>query len=163
MGRPREGFSRAGSGQGVEDARDGFSVKDVTLSGFTRFSCASMTLRPDLLASLALLAPVCEVAFSRGSLTMGQPMAFGDGRFLLTASPTEVSFEELRTDGDFRIRGFLTLDLGRMKIGRAEAELLVPEAFEENMETLRNFLPLEKEGDGRWFLRRSRPEGGSAS
>ncbi|WP_299302070.1 hypothetical protein [uncultured Fretibacterium sp.] len=148
---------------GVEDVRGGFSVRDVTLSGFTRFSCASMTLRPDLLASLALLAPVCEVAFSRGSLTMGQPMAFGDGRFLLTASPTEVSFEELRTDGDFRIRGFLTLDLGRMKIGRAEAELLVPEAFEENMETLRNFLPLEKEGDGRWFLRRSRPEGGSAS
>ena len=65
---------------GVEDVRGGFSVRDVTLSGFTRFSCASMTLRPDLLASLALLAPVCEVAFSRGSLTMGQPMAFATSR-----------------------------------------------------------------------------------
>ena len=146
---------------GVEDARGGFTVRDVSLSGFTRFSCASMTLRPDLVASLALLAPVCEVAFSRGSLTMGQPMAFGDGGFLLTASRAEVSFEELRTDGDFRIRGFLTLDLGRIKIGRAEAELAVPPAFEENLETLRNFLPLVKEGDGRWFLRRARAEGGA--
>ena len=47
-----------------------------------------------------------------------------------------------------------------MRIGRAEAELVVPAAFEENMETLRNFLPLVKEGDGRWFLRRSSSEGG---
>ena len=148
---------------GVEDVRGGFSVRDVTLSGFTRFACDSLTLRPGLLASLAALAPVCEVSFTKGSLTMGQPMTFGDGGFVVTASPREVLFEGLRTDGDFRIHGFLTIEPDRMKIGRAEAELLVPESFEENMETLRNFLPLEKEGDGRWFLRRSRPEGGSAS
>lgn len=148
---------------GVEDAQGGFSVRDVTLSGFTRFACDSLTLRPGLLASLAALAPVCEVSFTKGSLTMGQPMTFGDGGFVVTASPHEVLFEGLRTDGDFRIRGFMTIDPGRMKIGRAEAELLVPEAFEENMETLRNFLPLEKEGGGRWFLRRSRLEGGAGS
>ena len=148
---------------GVEDVRGGFSVKDVTLSGFTRVACDSLTLRPGLLASLAALAPVCEVSFTKGSLTMGQPMIFGDGGFVVTASPHEVLFEGLRTDGDFRIRGFMTIDPDRMKIGRAEAELLVPEAFEDNMETLRNFLPLEKEGDGRWFLRRTRSEGGSAS
>ena len=143
--------------------RQGISVRDVTLSGFTRFACDSLTLRPGLLASLAALAPVCEVSFTKGSLTMGQPMTFGDGGFVVTASPREVLFEGLRTDGDFRIHGFLTIEPDRMKIGRAEAELLVPEAFEDNMETLRNFLPLEKEGDGRWFLRRTRSEGGSAS
>ena len=87
-------------------------------------------------------------------------MAFGDGGFVVTASPSEVLFERLRSDGDFRVRGFLTIDPGRMRIGRAEAELAVPAAFEENMETLRNFLPLVKEGDGRWFLRRASSEGG---
>ena len=145
---------------GVEGVQGGFTIRDVSLSGFTRFSCASMTLRPELLGSLAVLAPVCEVAFTGGSLTMGQPMAFGDGGFVVTASPSEVLFERLRSDGDFGVRGFLTIDPGRMRIGRAEAELAVPAAFEENMETLRNFLPLVKEEDGRWFLRRAPSEGG---
>lgn len=146
---------------GVEADRGGFVVRDIALSGFTRFSCASLTLRPQLLASLAVLAPVCEVAFTGGSMTMGQPMTFGDGGVVVTASPGEVLFEGLRTDGDFKVRGFLTIDPGRMKIGRAEAELLVPQAFEENMETLRNFLPLVREGDGRWFLRRAHAEEGT--
>lgn len=147
--------------RGVEAAQGGFTVRDISLSGFTRFSCESLTLRPELLASLAVLAPVCEVAFTDGRLTMGQPMAFGDGGFVVTASPREVLFEKLRTNGDFRVRGFMTIDPERMKIGRAEAELIVPDSFEENMQTLENFLPLVKEGDGRWFLRRSRAEGGS--
>ena len=146
--------------RGVEASQGGFTVRDVSLSGFTRFSCESLTLRPELLVSLAVLAPVCEVAFTDGRLTMGQPMAFGDGGFVVTASPREVLFEKLRTNGDFRVLGFMTIDPERMKIGRAEAELIVPESFEENMRTLGNFLPLVKEGDGRWFLRRSRTEGG---
>ena len=146
--------------RGVEASQGGFTVRDVSLSGFTRFSCESLTLRPELLASLAVLAPVCEVAFTDGRLTIGQPMAFGDGGFVVTASPREVLFEKLRTNGDFRVLGFMTIDPERMKIGRAEAELIVPESFEENMRTLGNFLPLVKEGDGRWFLRRSRTEGG---
>ena len=125
--------------RGVEASQGGFTVRDVSLSGFTRFSCESLTLRPELLASLAVLAPVCEVAFTDGRLTMGQPMAFGDGGFVVTASPREVLFEKLRTNGDFRVLGFMTIDPERMKIGRAEAELIVPESFEENMRTLGNF------------------------
>ena len=144
----------------VEGIQGGFTLRGVSLSGFTRFSFETLTLRPRLLPSLAALAPVCEVAFTGGSLTMGQPMPFGDGGFIVTASPSEVLIERLRTNGDFRVMGFLTFDPGRMKIGRAEAELVVPATFEENMETLRNFLPLVKEGDGRWFLRRASSEGG---
>ena len=155
----RQGMKLAYSN--VEPAEGGFIVRDVALSGFTRFTCESLTFRPAFWASMAVLAPVCEVAFTGGTVTMGAPMAFGDGGVVVTASPKEVLLEGLRTDGDFRVQGYLTVDPGRMKIGRAEAELAVPPAFEENLETLVNFLPLVKEPDGRWFLRRAPGEGGT--
>ena len=85
---------------------------------------------------------------------MGQKMDLGDGGFLLTASPSEVLLEGLHSDGDFSLDGFLTIDPVRMKIGRAETAVRVPASFEENMNTLKSFLPLVREGNGNWFLRR---------
>ena len=87
-------------------------------------------------------------------------MNFGNGGFLLTASTHEVLLERLWTDGDFALRGFLSVDLDKMRLGRSEASLKIPASFEENMKTLQNFLPLVREGNGNWFLRRS-DEGGN--
>ena len=144
----------------VEPAEGGFSVNGLSLGGFMTLSCGAVTLRPQLMASLLNLAPVCEVTFRGGVMTMGQPLDFGDGGFLLTASPNEILLERLRANGDFSIQGFLTVDPARMKIGRAEAALRIPSSFEGNMETLRGFLPLVREGNGNWFLRRGRSGGG---
>ena len=80
-------------------------------------------------------------------------MNFGDAGFLLTAGLGGILLEQLRTNGDFALNGYLSLDLARMRIARAEARLNVPEEFEKNLETMKNFLPLVKEG-GRWYLRR---------
>ncbi|MBR1673033.1 MAG: hypothetical protein IJ702_08900, partial [Fretibacterium sp.] len=137
----------------VEGEEGGFTVNGLSVGGFVNFSFASLTLRPQLLASLMSLAPVCEMEFRGGSMMMGQKMNLGDGGFLLTAAPSEVLLEGLHADGDFVLEGFLTIDPARMKIGRAEAEMKVPASFEGNMDTLKNFLPLVKEGN-RWFLRR---------
>ena len=141
---------------GVEGEDGGFSVNGLALGGFMNFACDSVTLRPQLAASLLSLAPVCEVAFRGGSLTVGQAMNFGNGGFLLTASPNEILLERLRTNGDFAVQGYLTVDPARMRIGRAEAALRFPSSFEGNMETLKGFLPLVREGNGNWFLRRGR-------
>ncbi|MCR5346498.1 MAG: hypothetical protein K6E38_01875 [Fretibacterium sp.] len=138
----------------VEGVEGGFTMNSLSVGGFVNFSFASVTLRPQLLTSLMSLAPVCEVAFRGGSMTMGQKMNLGDGGFLLTVSPGEVLLEGLHADGDFAMDGFLTIDPARMKIGRAETAVRVPPSFEENMNTLKNFLPLVREGNGNWFLRR---------
>ncbi|MCR4819474.1 MAG: hypothetical protein K5841_11010 [Fretibacterium sp.] len=138
----------------VEGVEGGFTINGLSVRGFVNLSFASVTLRPQLLASLMSLTPVCEVAFRGGSMTMGQKLILGDGGFLLTASPNEVLLEGLHSDGDFALDGFLAIDPARMKIRRAETAVRVPPSFEENMNTLRSFLPLVKEGNGNWFLRR---------
>lgn len=144
----------------VEAAEGGFTVNGLSVSGFTTFSFRSLTLRPQLMASLLSLAPVCEADFTGGEMTMGQAMNFGDGGFLLTAGRDGVLLERLRADGDFAVSGFVAVDPARMKISRAEAAISVPQSFEGNMETLQGFLPLVREGGG-WVLRRTPSEGGA--
>ena len=79
-------------------------------------------------------------------------MGFGDGGFLLTAG-NEIVLEDLHTNGDFSLDGYITIDTSNMKIGRAEAKLKVPEEFSQNMNMIRNFLPVVQEG-GTWYIRR---------
>ena len=137
----------------VSGEDDGFTVHNLTLSGMVNLSFSSVTLRPQILSSVLSLAPVCDIEFKGGSIQLGQVMRFGDGGFLLTAG-REILLENLRTNGDFSVNGYLTLNTATMKIGRADARLDVPEAFANNMGMLRNFLPLVQEG-GRWYLRRN--------
>ena len=115
---------------GVETADGGFTVKDLSLGGILALSCQSVTIRPQFLMSVMNLAPACEVEFNGGSATMGQQMNFGSGGFLLTASPHEVLLERLWTDGDFALRGFLSVDLDKMRLGRSEAALKIPASFD---------------------------------
>ena len=151
----RLGFS------GVSAADGGFTVNDLSVGGLLSLSFRSITIRPQFLMSVMNLALVCEVEFKGWTATIGQPISLGDGGFLLTASSHEVMLERLKTDGDFSILGFLSFDLDKMRIGRADAALKVPASFEENMGTLQGFLPLVREGNGNWFLRRTGTEGGN--
>lgn len=136
----------------VSGEEGGFTVHNLTLSGMADVSLSSVTVKPEIIASILSLSPVCDITFKGGNMRLGQTMNFGDGGFLLTAGH-EILLENLRTNGDFRLNGYVTVDPSAMKIGRAEARLDVPEAFEQGMGMMRNFLPLVQEGD-QWYLRR---------
>ena len=71
----------------------------------------------------------------------------------MTAGRNEILLEDLKTNGDFAINGFLTINPATMRIGRTEARLNFPEDFERNIQAVRNFLPIVQEG-GHWYLRR---------
>ena len=71
----------------------------------------------------------------------------------MTAGRGEVLLENLRTNGDFSLNGYLTVNTATMKLGRTEARLNVPDSFAQNMNMLKGFLPLVQDGD-RWYLRR---------
>lgn len=137
----------------VSGESDGFTVHNMTLNGMANIAFTSFTVRPRILSSILSFAPVCDISFNGGSLQLGQVMNFGNGGFLLTAGRNDVLIENLRTNGDFSLNGYITFNLGNMRINRADARLDVPESFASNMDMLRNFLPLEQEG-GRWYLRR---------
>ena len=81
-------------------------------------------------------------------------MNFGDGGVLITAGRSEVLLENLRTNGDFAINGYMTVNPSTMRITRADARLNVPDSFSQNLGMMRNFLPLVQEGDN-WYLRRN--------
>ena len=126
---------------------------NVRLTGMTEITFTSLTLKPEVMTSILTLSPVCNVEFKGCNIRFGQSLNVGDGSLMLTAGRDEILLENLRTNGEFSINGWLTLDRASNKIGRAEALLTVPESFEGNMDMLKNFLPLVKEG-GRWYLRR---------
>ena len=132
---------------------DGFTVNNVRISGMTDISLSSLTIRPRFWASILRLGIVCDVEFKGCNIRLGQNMNVGDGGFLLTVKAPQILLEELRTNGEFSLNGYITLDSSTMKISHAEARLTVPESFSQNMSVLRNFLPLVQEG-GRWYLRR---------
>ncbi|MBQ3377888.1 MAG: hypothetical protein IJG62_06415 [Synergistaceae bacterium] len=137
-----------------QNGEQGFIIDGLEIAGFTNFSFDSLTIRPQILASLMNFAPVCDIRFRGGSMTMGQKINFGDGSLLLTASPNNILIENLRTNGDFAVNGFLAVNPAQSRISRAEASLQVPAEFESNMQTLKNFLPLVQDKNGNWFLRR---------
>ena len=131
----------------------GFTVNNLTLNGAVSIALNSITIKPQLLASVLSLAPVCEINFTGAGVRFGQVLNFGDGGFLLTAGREIILLENLKTNGDFALNGFLSFNLSTMKLGRSEARLDVPESFNQNMPMLQSFLPITQEGD-RWHLRR---------
>ena len=138
----------------VSGETDGFTVHNLTINGMANFTFSSVTLRPRIAASLLSLAAVCDVSFRGGNVQLGQVMNFGDGGVLITAGRGEVFLENLRTNGDFALNGYMTVDPSAMRITRANARLNVPDSFSQNLDMMRNFLPLVQEGDN-WYLRRN--------
>ena len=138
----------------ISGESDGFTVHNLALSGMANLRFSSVTLRPRIAASILSLAPVCDVSFRGGSVQLGQVMSFGDGGVLLTVGRREILLEQLRTNGDFSVNGYITINTQNMRVGRTDARIDVPENFSGNMGLLRNFLPLVQEG-GRWYLRRN--------
>ena len=136
----------------VSPVDGGFTVHNLTLSGMADISLSSVTIQPLLTASVLSLAPVCAISFTGASMRLGQTMRFGDGGFLLTAG-REILLEDLHTNGDFALDGYITLDTAAMRIARADAKIKLPASLSANMNLLKNFLPLVEEG-GNWYLRR---------
>ena len=149
-------LERTGMRMGYSDVsgeEDGFTIHNLTLNGVANISFSSVTIRPGIIPSILSMAGVCDISFRNCSVRLGQSMNFGDGRFLLTAGRNEILLENLRTNGEFSLNGYMSINMSTMKIGKADARIDVPESFADNMDLLQNLLPLVREG-GRWYLRR---------
>ena len=137
----------------VSGENGGFTVSNLALSGMVNISAGSVTIKPDIASSLLSIAPVCDITFKGAGARLGSAMNFGSGGFLLTAG-REITLENLHTDGEISLDGYIAVSPSNMRITRANARFDVPEEMSRNMSLLRNFLPLVQEGD-KWYLRRN--------
>ncbi|MDR1874188.1 MAG: hypothetical protein LBQ90_04135 [Synergistaceae bacterium] len=155
----------------VEGVRGGFVVRDLDargLMGMVNLSCRTLTILPDLVASLLNMAPTCNVAFTGNALgeipvtplKKISAITIGDGRFTVSVARDEILFEGLQSNGELSMAGALAIAPSATQL-ISWANVLVSvklEAFENDLPSLQGALrlPLQQEAPGRWALRRSR-------
>ena len=143
----------------ISGEEDGFTINNLTLNGISEISFSSITIRPRIIPSILSMALVCDINFRNFNVRLGMNANFGDGRVLLTAGRKEILLENLRTNGDFSLNGYMSIDTSVMRPGKADIRLDVPESFSSNMSIVQdiarrmNFPPLGQEGD-KWYIRR---------
>ena len=149
----------------VKSVPGGFAAENLAVSrlgGMADISCGTLTVVPDIVASLLNLAPTCRVAFTGAALEeiavtpvkKFPGIAFGDGRVVVTAGRRAIFLDSLRSGGELAMNGILLFDLSAMRIIRADVALNVrSDPFEnEVLPSLKNFLPLRQEAPGNWRL-----------
>jgi hypothetical protein len=149
----------------VKSVPGGFAAENLGISrlgGVADVSCRTLTVVPDLAASLLNFAPTCRVAFTGAALEEVSVtpvkklpgIGFGDGRVAVTAGRGEIFLDALRSNGELSMNGILLFDLSKMRIIRADVALNVrSEPFENDVfPFLKNLLPLRQEAPGNWRL-----------
>ena len=152
----------------VKGTSGGFVIEDLKamrVNGLADITFRTLSVRPSLLATLANMAPTCRISFTGNAigeiavtpLKKIPGIAVGNGRFSVSAGRKEILLDDLRSDGDLAMNGALLLDLAAERpIRWADVALNVKsEAFEKELPALQNFLPLQQEAPGRWYLRRA--------
>jgi hypothetical protein len=151
----------------------GFVVEDLNvrrLMGMTDISFRTLTIVPDIAASLMNMAPTCRISFTgseMGEITVLRKkipgIVFGNGRVAISFNRQGILLEELRSDGDLSMNGsFLISPSADPIIGWASVTLNVKsEPFEQELPSLQTALglPLQQDAPGRWFLRRTLTQG----
>ncbi|MDR1376860.1 MAG: hypothetical protein LBJ22_05065 [Synergistaceae bacterium] len=158
----------------IEGVPGGFVVEDLDvrrLMGIVDVSFRTLTIVPDIAASLTNMAPTCRIAFTGSAL--GEisvtprkkipGITFGNGRVAVSFNRQGILLEELRSDGDLSMNGsFLVAPFANPIIGWASVTLDVKsEPFEQELPSLQMALglPLQQDTPGRWFLRRTLTQG----
>jgi hypothetical protein len=149
----------------VKSAPGGFVAENLSVSrlaGMADISCKTVTVVPDIVASLLNLAPTCRLTFTGAALAeiavtpvkKLPGIGFGDGRVTLVADGREIFLDGLRSGGDLAMNGILLFDLSRRRIVRADLALNVrSEPFEnEVFPFLENQMPLRREAPGKWRI-----------
>lgn len=137
----------------VTGEKDGFTINNLRLNGAANISFGSITISPRIISCILSMSAVCDINFRNLNIRLGQGMNFGDGGVLLTAGRNEILLENLRTNGEFSLNGYMSINTDNMRIQKSDTRIDIPESFADNMGMLQNFLPLVHEGN-RWYIRR---------
>ncbi|MBQ7155670.1 MAG: hypothetical protein IJR85_08980 [Synergistaceae bacterium] len=137
----------------VKGIDGGILVNNLKVAGGVNINFREAEFIPQFIGSITGLAPKCRVNFKGCSVQMGATMNLGDGRVTVSATPSEINLEDLRTNGELSLNGSLAVNPSTQRITRANARVNVPDSLAPHMNMLKSFLPLVEDG-GRWYLRR---------
>ena len=153
----------------VGNARNGFVINNLAirnLMGMVDVYFSTLTVVPAVAGSLLGMAPSGHVAFTGAvigdvavtPLRSIPGVAPGNGRVVVSAGRQGVFLDNLRSDGELSTSGSLLIDQSG-RIAWADVAMDVrSSAFEENLSVIGGVtgLPFQREGPGRWSLRRAR-------
>jgi len=156
----------------VGRARNGFVVNNLeirNLMGMVDIYFRTLTIVPDIPASILGMAPLSHVSFTgaeigdiaitpRRNITGISP---GSGHVTVSLNRQGIFLDGLRSDGDLAASGSLLINPSEMRIIWANAAMGIRhEPFEENLSIIASVLdmPLQREGPGLWSLHRARTQ-----
>jgi hypothetical protein len=157
----------------VGNAPGGFVVEDLKarkLMGMVDVSFGTLTIIPELMASLLAMSPTCRISFTDNAvseiavtpLKKIPGVVLNNGHVTVSLNNREILLDEVRSDGEISMRGSLLLSLSAERLIRwADVTLDVKsEPFEQELPSLQMSLglPLEQDSPGHWFLRRGMGE-----
>jgi hypothetical protein len=156
----------------VESAPGGFVVENLEIQKFRGMvdgSAGTLTVVPDLWASLVNMAPTCRISFTGSVLDVTVALkkipgiVIGSGRVVVSLSAQGVLLDRLRSDGDLSMAGALFISPSApLPIRWADVTIDVKsDSLEQELSAVAelNLLPLEQESPGRWHLRRAVNQG----
>lgn len=157
----------------VSSVPRGFVIMDLKarkLMGMVDVSFKTLTIVPDVVASLLAMSPTCRISFTGNTvgeiavtpLKIIPGIALGDGSVTVSLNDQGILLDEMRSDGEMSMRGSLALSPSAERLIRwADVALDVKsEAFEKELPSLQMSLglPVQQDAPGRWFLRRTAKE-----
>ena len=157
----------------VNNVPGGFVIEDLKaqrLMGMVDVSFSTLTVVPDMIASLLNMSPTCRISFTGNTvseiavtpLKKIPGIVLNNGHTIVSLNDQGILLDEVYSDGEISMRGSLLLSpSGERLIGWADVALdIKSEPFEKELPSLQMSLglPLQQDVPGRWFLRRGMGE-----
>jgi hypothetical protein len=157
----------------VSNVQGGFVIEDLKaqrLMGMVDVSFSTLTIVPDMIASLLNMSPTCRISFTDNivseiavtPLKKIPGVVLNNGRTTVSLNDRGILLDEVYSDGEISMRGSLLLSpSAECLIQWADVALEVrSEPFEQELPSLQMSLglPLQQEAPGRWLLRRTMGE-----
>ncbi|SMG21364.1 type II secretion system protein GspN [Dethiosulfovibrio salsuginis] len=114
----------------------------------------SLKITPMLTNSIKNFAPTVFVDIDRATMDMGGSLASFTGGMVVCLRPKAVSVSDVDIKGDLMAQGNMDFSLTTSKISQADMVLKTPEEMSGALSALSAMLPLKRESDGLWKLKR---------
>nr|WP_321499736.1 type II secretion system protein GspN [uncultured Dethiosulfovibrio sp.] len=114
----------------------------------------SLKITPMLTNSIKNFAPTVYVDIDRATMDMGGSLASFTGGMVVCLRPKVVSVSDVDIKGDLMAQGNMAFSLATSKISQADMVLKTPEEMSGVLSALSAMLPLKRESDGLWKLKR---------
>ena len=118
----------------------------------------TLSFSPSFMQSVVQISPVISVSFTGGKLFLpgGSDAEIGSGNFEISFKNGILSIKNIKNTGELLLDGNIAIDAGEAKIDNADMLIKPPGKIESSLNSMRVMLPLTRESNGQWKLKRDK-------